>query len=158
MRRVASGRDGDAAREPALIGYGLLLAAIFFFGATALVAVVIAYSKRGAASPLLRSHYDFQVRIFWTAFFLALVSGAAGLAGVIAGLGELMAATSVSVLAEDQGVQVDMSHMTLNRPVLALFGTAMLFGVAGVFWLIVTPTLGFIRLASGRPMRDSPAQ
>ena len=42
---------GETAENLAMIAYGLLFASIFFAGAPALIAVVIAYSQRQEASP-----------------------------------------------------------------------------------------------------------
>ena len=54
----------DDGRSLATVTYALFIAA-FFTGITAPVAVVIAYLKRGHASALVRSHLDWQIRIFW---------------------------------------------------------------------------------------------
>ena len=48
----------------ALIVY-LLYAAGYFFVFPALAGVVIAYVKIEDADPVLRSHYQFQIRTFW---------------------------------------------------------------------------------------------
>jgi len=48
----------------ALIVYILYFAA-YFVGITGLVGVIIAHVKVGTADPLLRSHYEFQIRTFW---------------------------------------------------------------------------------------------
>lgn len=156
VRRIANERKDWPAPELAMTSYALLFAAIFFFGATALVAVVIAYAQRGQAQGHIRSHYDFQIRIFWVAFVLALLAGGTGLAGLVAGLGEVMASTSISLLGPDDGLQIDMSQARLDRPVLLLLGASLLFTGASILWLMIAPTLGFIRLASARPMGDSP--
>jgi uncharacterized membrane protein len=37
----------------------------YFTGFTALVGVIIAHVQVGEADPLLRSHYQFQIRTFW---------------------------------------------------------------------------------------------
>jgi uncharacterized membrane protein len=54
----------DGGRTIATVNYALYIAA-FFTGVTALIGVVLAYARRGNASPLVRSHLDWQIRIFW---------------------------------------------------------------------------------------------
>ncbi|SDI86555.1 MULTISPECIES: DUF4870 family protein [Bradyrhizobium] len=51
----------------ALIIY-LLYGAGYFFVIPALAGVVIAYVKVEDADPVLRSHYQFQIRTFWIGF------------------------------------------------------------------------------------------
>ena len=72
----------DTAENLAMIAYGLLFASIFFAGAPALIAVVIAYSQRREAPTRIRSHFDFQIKVFWAAFALTLAAASCGLAGV----------------------------------------------------------------------------
>ena len=48
----------------ALIVY-VLYAASYFVGITVLVGVIIAHMKVDEADPMLRSHYQFQIRTFW---------------------------------------------------------------------------------------------
>jgi uncharacterized membrane protein len=48
----------------AMVVYALYLAS-YFFGLTAIVGVVIAHVQYGAADPMLRTHYQFQIRTFW---------------------------------------------------------------------------------------------
>jgi uncharacterized membrane protein len=60
-------------RNLALVNYGLLFASVFFAGVPALIAVVLAYTQRDQAANAIRSHYNFQIRIFWIAFALTLV-------------------------------------------------------------------------------------
>jgi len=43
----------------------LLYFAAYIFGITALIGVIIAQTKFPDANPLLRSHYQFQIRTFW---------------------------------------------------------------------------------------------
>src|SRR5262245_21104638 len=53
----------------------LLYFAAYFFGITALIGVIIAYIRFPDANPLLRSHYQFQIRTLWIGL-LYLVVGA----------------------------------------------------------------------------------
>ena len=47
------------------IGVNLLYLAGYFTGITALIGVIIAHMKADDADPVLRSHYQFQIRTFW---------------------------------------------------------------------------------------------
>jgi uncharacterized membrane protein len=51
-------------RQLVLVVY-ILYFASYFVGITALVGVIIAHVEVGKADPLLRSHYQFQIRTFW---------------------------------------------------------------------------------------------
>lgn len=50
--------------QVALIVYILYLAS-FVIGFTGLAGVVVAYIQIGTADPMLRSHYQWQIRTFW---------------------------------------------------------------------------------------------
>jgi uncharacterized membrane protein len=63
--------DDQAARPPAVsnttiatIVYALYFAG-FFTGISALAGVIVAHVQYDTADPLLRSHYQFQIRTFW---------------------------------------------------------------------------------------------
>ena len=60
--RVVTGSDGG--RSAANLNYILYIIG-FFTGITALVGVVLAYSNRDAATATFRSHFDWQIKIFW---------------------------------------------------------------------------------------------
>lgn len=76
----------DAGRDLATLNYVLLILG-FFTGVTAFVAVALALLRRGAATGVLRSHLDWQVRIVWHGV-LALVAVAV-LHAVVLGLGAI---------------------------------------------------------------------
>ena len=78
--------DRDTGRFIANVNYALYVAA-FFTGVTALVGVVLAYMRRGSASPLVRSHLDWQIRIFWHCILAGIVIFT--LHAVVIGLGAL---------------------------------------------------------------------
>jgi uncharacterized membrane protein len=59
-------------RQLALVVY-ILYFASYFVGITALVGVIIAYVEVGRADPLLRSHYQFQIRTFWIGLLYLVV-------------------------------------------------------------------------------------
>jgi uncharacterized membrane protein len=157
--RTTNGGAGrsETAENLAMIAYGLLFASIFFAGAPALIAVVIAYSQRREATARIRSHFDFQIRVFWAAFVLTLVAASCGLAGVIGGLGEMINAASITRIERIDSISIDLSHITIDGRVIALIVAAFVLGFLSSVWLLGASAVGFIRLASERGMGDAPA-
>ncbi|WP_428394052.1 DUF4870 family protein [Lichenicoccus sp.] len=76
----------DGGRGIANINYALYIAG-FFTGITPFIGVVLAYMKRGHASWLVRSHLDWQIRIFWHC--IAYGIGIVVLHALVVGLGFL---------------------------------------------------------------------
>jgi hypothetical protein len=66
------------ARGMAFAAYFLLLAALPTAGTSALLALIIAYARRDSATPLIRSHHQFQIRIFWIGVALVVAALALG--------------------------------------------------------------------------------
>ena len=75
-----------AGRDLATVNYVLYILG-FFTGITAIVAVVLAYARRGGTAGYVRSHLDWQIRIFWHGV-LALVAIAV-LHAVVVGFGAI---------------------------------------------------------------------
>jgi uncharacterized membrane protein len=145
---------GGMDRNLAFLNYGLLIGSVILAGAPALVAVVIAYAQRQAAPQPVRSHYVFQIRIFWIAFALSLAAGVCALLL----LGEAVTALVRLGQAHDwtlDTVAIDISPLTLDVSMLltAIAAGALLF--ASVLWLVAAPAFGLIRLASGRGIGHS---
>jgi uncharacterized membrane protein len=66
--------SGDIfANTPQLVYLLYLLG--FVLHPAALVGLVLAYVNRDGASPLDRSHYDFQISTFWRGLLIAVVGG-----------------------------------------------------------------------------------
>ena len=63
----------DGGRTLATVNYALFIAGFFTAGATAFVAAILAYLRRGHALPAVRSHLDWQIRIFWHWVLAAVV-------------------------------------------------------------------------------------
>jgi uncharacterized membrane protein len=145
---VKSPPAGDD-RYVALVNYGLLFASIFFAGVPALIAVVIAYAQRDHAGPL-RSHYDFQIRIFWVSFALTLVGVAFAIAAVVMGVGEAVRFGSGVGWDAWGAMSLDFSEFNINASLIASIVISALAFLLSVLWLIAAPALGFIRLASER--------
>jgi len=150
MTEHLGGRDPEAARNLALINYGLLFASIFFAGVPALIAVIIAYSQRDEAPPSVRSHHDFQIKIFWVAFALTMAAGACGLGALISGVGELMEFTRANGWDGFSTINIDLSRFAIDGRIVALLVAAVVLSLLAGVWLIAAPAIGFIRLVSAR--------
>jgi uncharacterized membrane protein len=144
-------------RNLALVNYGLLFASVFFAGVPALIAVVIAYAQRDQAANPIRSHYNFQIRIFWIAFAVTLIGAACLVAAMVMGVGELIAFGVGGGWDAWDGLSFDFSDVTLNAGlVVALVGAVLLLTLSAI-WLLAAPAFGFIRLASERRIGEQAA-
>jgi len=148
MTEHLAGKGPEAARNLALINYGLLFASIFFAGVPALIAVIIAYSQRDEAPPSVRSHHDFQIKIFWVAFALTMAAGACGLGALISGVGELLEFTRVNGWDGFSTINIDLSRLAIDGRIVALLVAAVVLSLLAGVWLIAAPAIGFIRLVS----------
>lgn len=59
----------------AMVGYILLLLSFVTGGITGLVALIMAYANRSAASPELATHYTFQIRTCWIGLAALFMGG-----------------------------------------------------------------------------------
>jgi len=149
---TAAAPHDDAERNLALLAYALIFFAIFFAGAPALIAVGIAYSRRGKVPRLIRSHYRFQIFIFWTGLALTLLAAFSGLAAVMTALVAIVGAA----LHSGFNAQLFVIHPLHVGRVMAAFATAAVsLGVLTGLWLMAASAYGFIRLASHRSIRQT---
>ncbi|HEX8232666.1 MAG TPA: hypothetical protein VF559_04885 [Caulobacteraceae bacterium] len=135
-------RDDGADKALTAVNYLILFIAPFVAGFPSLVAAIIAYVRRGSASPVARSHYDNQIRIFWVGIVLSVLAIALVFAAIGTGLGAGLAGVG-ELFSGAVGLGVGA--------VLMLVAAAML-GIANVFWYIIASIIGFIRLLDGRPI------
>ncbi len=132
-------------RTIALVNYVLLLLGFFTSGITSLVAVILAYVRRGNAEPFARSHLGFQISTFWIGFGGTLI-------GVLLMLGAIIPMAMAG--ADSNGG--DWS--TVDQGGLAVTGVALLV-VGGLVILaaqvasLVRCIYGLIKLSSDQPMR-----
>lgn len=152
---TVGGRVSESVRNLAFINYGLLFASVFFAGVPGLIAAIIAYSQQDEAPQTIRSHYKFQIRVFWVAFGLALAAGVSFLGVVIRVTSEVFQFTQVPGWDMHDNVKLDLSNVTLDGPLTALLVSSVLFSALGGVWLILAPAFGFVRLASERGMGQS---
>lgn len=146
---AARGND-DVDRNLAFLAYGLLFFSIFFAGAPALIATAIAYSRRADAPPMVRTHHNFQIFVFWVGFGFALLAGVSGLAAVLAVIGEMIHVASMQDFDAWDAVSVKLADIHVSRWVIAFMIASVALGVASALWLVISSAYGFVRLASGQ--------
>jgi uncharacterized membrane protein len=148
----------DLDRNLAFVAYGLLFFACFLAGAPALGAVAIAYARRHDASALARSHHAYQIWVFWIGFGLALLMGASGLAAMFVAFTVVFnVATDGSPSANFDAFFNDVMTRASDSTIipLCLVACLVLFIVTAL-WLVGASAYGFIRLASGKSMGQTP--
>ena len=139
----------------ALAGYVLLFISVFMFGVPALATMALAYAHKNDSHLLVRSHYRFQLRIFWTAvLFTLLAIGSAITAGG-------MAITTLVDFARAHlpgvGAAMDQAHVGSWSGQISglLLVAAVTLGVLAVVWTLVASLFGFLRLVGNRPIGHS---
>jgi uncharacterized membrane protein len=149
---VTTQREDDVDRNLALLAYALLFFAIFFAGVPALIAAAIAYARKRNAEGPARSHYRFQIFIFWVAFALTLLAALAGLAALAVLVGEIVRGVVDGRWDSWDTVVFSQVHVA---GVMVLFGVAGVLAVLTGVWLMVTSAYGFIRLATRQSIRQT---
>ena len=145
-------RSEDVDRNLALLAYGLMFFAIFFAGAPALVAVAIAYARRGEAGPSLRSHFRRLISIFWVGFALTVLAALSGLAAVLFVVGEVVRGAVGGQWDSMDAVVFSQLHV---GAVVLLIASAAVLGVLTAVWLMIASAYGFIQLASSRSISQT---
>lgn len=92
----------------------------YFTGISALIGVVIAHVKVDEADPMLRSHYQFQIRTFWIGFLYIAVGFALSL--VLIGIPILVWWFVWSVIRITKGFIAINEHRPIGNPRSWLFG------------------------------------
>ncbi len=144
-------------RGVALTAYGLLFVSPFMLGAPALAGLGMAFAHRQDSHSLMRSHYRFQIRIFWTTVVclvigIALALGAGGLAfgGLYSFVRENAPTLALPAMALIHGANVAEEE---NWLLIA----ALLFVFGAIAYLMASTAYGFIKLVVGRPIRHRTA-
>ena len=148
---------GDVDSNLALLGYALLFFSIFFAGMPGLIAAVIAYAQRDSSNIAVRSHYNFQIRIFWVALALSLVAAICAVAAAAISVGHLVEMGAQGGWDAWDGISFSASDIHVDPPVIVLLAITALAALATALWLMVAPLVGFIRLATQRSMGDRAA-
>jgi uncharacterized membrane protein len=106
------------------VAYALYLLGFATAGITAIIGLILAYSNRATAGPMMGSHYTFLIRTFWTGLVWCLLWG-------------LLFA-----------IAIPLSFILIGIPMLIL-SKAMLS--LGVIWYGVRCVVGVVFLAQGEP-------
>jgi uncharacterized membrane protein len=149
---VTANREDEVDRNLALLGYGLMFFAIFFAGVPALVAVAIAYARKRSTECAVKSHFRFQVFIFWVGFALTLLAALAGLSALVILAGEIIRGMIDGRWDRLDTIVLSQVHVAA---VMVLFGVAGVLAVLTGVWLMVTSAYGFILLASRQSIRQT---
>jgi len=116
----------NAGRDIASLNYILYIVG-FFTGITALVGVLLAYSRRRRVGAVARSHLEWQIRIFWHCVLAWIAIGV--LHAVIAGLGAVTFGFGLVFMVIPWGLGViwlvwtiwaivtGMRHLNRNMPI-----------------------------------------
>jgi uncharacterized membrane protein len=151
---LAGGPSDDVDRNLALVAYGLLFFAIFFAGAPALVAVAIAYARRLHGDPAVRSHFSFQIFVFWVGFALTAVAALCGLGALL-----ILVGTVIRSAVEGNWDSLDTALFSQSHVgvMMLLAAAAALMAVLTGVWLMATSAYGFILLATRHAIRQTTA-
>jgi uncharacterized membrane protein len=134
--------------------YALLFLTPFFLGFPALLAVVAAYVRRPQADALARSHYGFQIRIFWIAVAIFVLATAVALVGA----GVLITHVLDVRLRGGAGWDgwdvsfTDAPDAHVNLLALVILAISVLAILGDMVWLMLAAVFGVARLLSGEPI------
>jgi uncharacterized membrane protein len=92
----------------------------YFTGVSALIGVVIAQVKVGDTDPVLRSHYQFQIRTFWIGLLYLAIG--IPLSMVLIGLPVLAWWFVRSLIRITKGIIADNEYKPIGHPRSWLFG------------------------------------
>ncbi len=106
-------------KSPAIAVY-ILYCAGYFTGITALVGVIIAHVKVDDPDPVLRSHYQFQIRTFWIGLLYLAVGTVLSI--VLIGIPILMWWWLWSLIRIVKGIVRVSDYEPIARPTSWLFG------------------------------------
>ncbi len=146
----AQERIEDADRTIGIVNYVLLIVAPLTSGLTALAAVILAYVRRNDADSMTRSHYGFQIRIFWIAIALFV----AGILCTIAAIG-FGVLDAVGTIGGADGLDawdvagLEEKDIRINPAPLFGWGSVAALAFAAHFiWTFVASLFGLVKLAS----------
>ena len=136
----------------ALAGYVLLFISVFMFGVPALATMALAYAHKNDSHLLVRSHYRFQLRIFWTAILFALL--AIGSAVTAGGLAITKLVDFARAHLPGVGAAMDRAGSGAWSAEIAgvLLIAAVTLAALAVIWTLVASLFGFLRLLGNRPI------
>jgi len=140
----------------ALVSYGLLFVSAFLFGVPALAAAALAYAHNRDSHLLVATHYKFQLRIFWTAVLLLVLSAASFIGASTITLQKLFGFVR-DHLPGMAGV-IGQNTAAWTGPLAALLWVAFIvFAIMAFAWTLIASVIGFFRLLGNKPIGHLPA-
>lgn len=139
-------------RGVALTGYGLLAFSVFSAGLPAVGALALATAHAKDSHLITRSHYHYQVRIFWSgvmSFILGVLVGVAAAAFALSQVWSWLA-ERWPWLDQTVGVLVLPGDRTQVAGYLAVFAVILL--LYGAVHTLVSSAWGAMKLVAGRPI------
>ena len=150
-RRYASSSDD---RNLAFVSYGLLFAAPFVFGLTALIAVVIAYVRKPEAVPMVRSHFRFQIQAFWVSFALSIIAAVALMTGFGFFVADMVGMMTNDMQGWDAWRTASYDAGDLRFHSVTLMGVAIFLFcyISAGLWAMLSSVYGMVRLGGQKPV------
>jgi uncharacterized membrane protein len=134
--------------------YALLFLTPFFMGLPALVAVVAAYVRRPHADALARTHYGFQIKIFWIAtaiLVLATIAAFFGAGVLVTHFLDVRLRGGAGWAGWDVSFN-DSPDVHLNLAAVIILVVSALVILGDMVWLMLAAVFGVARLLSGEPI------
>jgi uncharacterized membrane protein len=155
---VSRGPGAQASSEDRIIAgvnYGLLFATLLSGGLTTLVAPVLAYVRRPLSDPVTRTHFAFQLRIFWiglVVFVLCVIAAIIGLLMTFGVLGPEDARGIANLFTVSDGQSSTSVSGHFNAGGVIVMIVAGLALIADVIWIMLASVFGLARLLSSEPI------
>jgi uncharacterized membrane protein len=132
-------------RGAAFVVYLIMFVSPFLVGAPMLLASGIAFARKGSADALSRSHFDYQLRTMGKDVVLEIVGAVCLWLAVFGGVATLAGEAPAHIMPSG----FDPTRMGLVS--LGLLAVWLLCWAWAALSLFLTPALGALRLASGKP-------
>lgn len=159
---VSTGHASPASsddRNLAFVVYALMFVAPFVFGFTGLVGVIVAYVRRARAQAVTRTHYDFQIKVFWISVAIAVVGAIAFLFGLGVVINDVFQAMTHHGEGWDAWNVAAFEESDFEFHASSIFGivTGMVITAIGSLWMMGASLFGVVRLANGQAIGRSGA-
>lgn len=136
-----------ADRGAVFLVYLIMFVSPFLVGAPMLLATSIAFARKGSADELSRSHFNYQINTMGKDIVLEILGAICLWLAVFGGLATLAGEAPIHVMpASFQPERMGLISLGL----LAVWAICWAWAAASLF---LTPAIGAMRLASGKPAR-----
>ncbi len=154
-RAAAAGGDvlaNQFDRGVALTGYGLLITSVFTAGLPAIAALTLATAHSRDAHLITRTHYGYQIRIFWAGVVSFVLGLVAALAGAVYAFSWAWSWAAANIPQVSQMMSVLVLPGDRGQVAGALFVAAIILVVYGAAHTLLSSVWGAIKLVAGRPI------